>query len=325
MSEFKDPGLPPHRQRLTDIDPSAAKRSERIVSVLFFLSALGSVWSIVAYFIFPIESSAGSRSVHSNNMFFGLGIAFSLLCFGIAAVHWAKTLMLGTEISETRHPIRSSDEDRKQADEIIKTADSESGFTRRTMIKAALVTALAAFPLPAIVLFRGFAPQEDPVPLLSHTMWKKGIRLVHDPTGVPIKASDLTVGSIVHVIPDGLLDRHDKLEQRAKAVVLLIRMPLDQLRVSPERKMWHYKGIVAYSKVCTHLGCPVSLYEHRTHRLLCPCHQSQFDISDEAAVVFGPAARPLPQLPITVDSEGYLIAQSDFKEPVGPSFWERSL
>jgi ubiquinol-cytochrome c reductase iron-sulfur subunit len=80
---------------------------------------------------------------------------------------------------------------------------------------------------------------------------------------------------------------------------------------------------VAYSKICTHVGCPVALYEQQTHHLLCPCHQSQFDITHEAQVIFGPAKRPLPQLPITIDSEGYLVAQSDFHEPVGASFWER--
>ena len=92
---------------------------------------------------------------------------------------------------------------------------------------------------------------------------------------------------------------------------------------TPERASWSYDGIVAYSKVCTHVGCPVALYEQQTHHLLCPCHQSQFDVSDGAKVIFGPAARPLPQLPIEVDDEGYLVAQSDFTEPVGPSFWER--
>ncbi|MFC7587604.1 ubiquinol-cytochrome c reductase iron-sulfur subunit [Nonomuraea antimicrobica] len=80
---------------------------------------------------------------------------------------------------------------------------------------------------------------------------------------------------------------------------------------------------MAYSKICTHVGCPAALYEQNTHHILCPCHQSTFDATDGAKVIFGPAARPLPQLPITVDSEGYLIAQGDFEVPVGPSYWER--
>ena len=156
-------------------------------------------------------------------------------------------------------------------------------------------------------------------------MWKKGVRLTRDPNGVPIKASEVTIGSAFHVIPDTLKDVEEGfLNEKAKSAVLLMRLPLDQLNEAEDRKGWSYDGIVAYSKICTHVGCPVALYEQQTHHLLCPCHQSQFDVSNHCAVIFGPAARPLPQLPITVDAEGYLVAQSDFLEPVGPSFWERT-
>jgi ubiquinol-cytochrome c reductase iron-sulfur subunit len=86
---------------------------------------------------------------------------------------------------------------------------------------------------------------------------------------------------------------------------------------------WGHDGIVAYSKICTHVGCPVGLYEQQTHHLLCPCHQSTFDVTRDCEVIFGPAHRPLPQLKITVDAEGYLVADAPFLEPVGPSFWER--
>jgi len=86
---------------------------------------------------------------------------------------------------------------------------------------------------------------------------------------------------------------------------------------------WTVDGIVAYSKICTHVGCPVALYEQTTHHILCPCHQSTFDATRGAQVLFGPAARPLPQLPIGTDAEGFLVATSDYHEPVGPSFWER--
>ncbi len=95
------------------------------------------------------------------------------------------------------------------------------------------------------------------------------------------------------------------------------------MKIKKGRENWNVGGIVAYSKICTHVGCPAALYEQTTHHILCPCHQSTFDALDSAKVIFGPAARPLPQLPIGVDSEGYLIAKSDFNEPVGPSFWER--
>ena len=140
----------------------------------------------------------------------------------------------------------------------------------------------------------------------------------------PIKASDVTIGSVFHVIPQGLSEgQPDYFEEKAKAVALLVRLDPRVLKERPERADWSYDGIVAYSKICTHVGCPVALYEQQTHHLLCPCHQSTFDVADEAKVVFGPAKRPLPQLPIAVDTEGYLVARSDFNEPIGPSFWER--
>jgi ubiquinol-cytochrome c reductase iron-sulfur subunit len=175
------------------------------------------------------------------------------------------------------------------------------------------------------VLFRDLAPADEPGELLRHTMWDKGVRLTRDPSGTPIKASDVTYGSAFHVIPEGLNDAEDRLEQKAKAAVLLMRLRPEDLIEPDNKKDWSYQGIVAYSKICTHVGCPVALYEQQTHNLLCPCHQSQFDVSDQAKVIFGPASRPLPQLPIAIDDEGYLVAQSDFTEPVGPSFWEREL
>ena len=202
------------------------------------------------------------------------------------------------------------------------------------MTRWSAVAAIVASIIPGVTLFRGLAPHStpedptagDPVVLLKHTMWEEGARLVRDPDGTPIRAADVTLGSAFHVIPEELatLSHHDGyLEEKAKAIVLMMRLRPEQLIEAEDRKDWSYDGIVAYSKVCTHVGCPVALYEQQTHHLLCPCHQSQFDVTDHAKVIFGPAARPLPQLPITVDDEGYLVARSDFKEPVGPSFWER--
>jgi ubiquinol-cytochrome c reductase iron-sulfur subunit len=319
----ENPGFPPHRARVTDKDPKKRLRAERTVYTLFYLSIVGSIWAIAAYMLFPIESD-NIADVRLNTLFIGLGITLALLAMGFGAVHWGKALMADKEGIDVRHPVRGSDETTARAVEIFQQADEESGFGRRTLIRYSLIGALIAFPLPAVELFRGFWPQiQDPSSLLEHTMWAKGTRLTVDPSGTPIKASDVTIGSVFHVIPEGLNDKEDRLEQKAKAAVLLMRLDPDELHVSPSRKSWNYDGIVAYSKICTHVGCPVALYEHQTHHLLCPCHQSQFDITHEAKVIFGPAKRPLPQLPITVDAEGYLVARSDFTEPVGPSFWER--
>ena len=325
--QFENPGFPAHRERVTDLDPKRMKRAERVVYTLFYLSILGSVFAVFAYMFFPIENGA-TDSVRLNTLFIGLGIAFALFAIGIAAVHWGKAVMADKEGVDQRHPVRGTDETRARAVEIFKEADEESGFSRRTLVRNGLIGALIAFPLPAIALFRGLAPMDvDPNNQMKYTMWKKGSKLTHDPTGTPIKAEDLTIGSAFQVIPEGLVDLPEKemLDAKAKAAVLLVRLKPEDLKwSSPERESWSYQGIVAYSKICTHVGCPVALYEQQTHHLLCPCHQSQFDITEQAKVIFGPAARPLPQLPITVDAEGYLVALSDFTEPVGPSFWERS-
>jgi ubiquinol-cytochrome c reductase iron-sulfur subunit len=329
----QNPGLPPHRQRITDQDPAAMKRAVRTVYSLFYLSLAGSIWAIAAYMLFPIESGR-MIDIRHNNLFIGLGIALALLAIGIGAIHWSKAIMSDKEFIEPRHGTRGRDSTRDAAVQVFRDANEESGFGRRTAIRGSLIAALVASILPGITLFRGLAPEStpdnphagDPVHLLRHTMWEEGMRLAHDPSGEPIRAEDVTLGSAVHVIPQPLaeLSHHDGyLEEKAKALVLLMRLLPEQLPAEHNNLDFAYNGIVAYSKVCTHVGCPVALYEQQTHHLLCPCHQSQFDVSRSAAVIFGPAARPLPQLPITVDDEGYLVAKSDFTEPVGPSFWER--
>jgi len=185
------------------------------------------------------------------------------------------------------------------------------------------VSALALFPLTIVLPLIGNVGEDWDVSTFKHTWWKKGTKLAKDPSGQPIKAADVTIGSVFHVIPADLHEAPHPLDEKAKAVVLLVRLDPRDLKEADDRKGWSYDGIVAYSKICTHVGCPVALYEQQTHHLLCPCHQSTFDVADGAKVVFGPAKRPLPQLPIEVDAEGYLVAQSDFHEPVGPSFWER--
>lgn len=129
-----------------------------------------------------------------------------------------------------------------------------------------------------------------------------------------------------HNVKAGHSEWHGVLEAKAKAAVLLMRLNPSEFKddaLGRKARDWGFHGIVAYSKICTHVGCPVGLYEQQTHHLLCPCHQSTFDVTRDCEVIFGPAKRPLPQLKITVDDEGYLVAPQGFAEPVGPSYWER--
>jgi ubiquinol-cytochrome c reductase iron-sulfur subunit len=322
-SGLVNPGEPEHRLRVTDLDPKEEKKAERRVSGLFFVSIIGSILAVVFYIIFPITEDAPVESVRISTLSLGLAIALGLLGIGIGAVHWAKQLMPDQEIEEHRHGTRGTDATRAKAAEVFTLGNKESGFTRRAMVRNTLIGAVILTPVPAVALFRDLAPADEPTELLRHTLWDKGVRLTRDPSGTPIKASDVTYGSAFHVIPENIIGREDLLEQKAKAAVLVMRLRPEDLVEADDKKDWSYDGIVAYSKICTHVGCPVALYEQQTHHLLCPCHQSQFDVSHGARVIFGPASRPLPQLPIQIDADGYLVAQSDFLEPVGPSFWER--
>jgi ubiquinol-cytochrome c reductase iron-sulfur subunit len=279
----------------------------------------------VAYFAIDLGDDTTIATIRLQNALLGIGTAFAMLGIGTGIVHWAKALMPDHEVSEERHGIRSED-DRQAAVRIVDDIVEETGIKRRPLIRNTLLGAVALAPLPALAVFGDLGPRPDDK--LSHTMWApqegKLKRLTRDPDGTPIKASDVTIGSAFHVIPEGLNELHEgKLNEKAKAVVLLMRLNPESLKPSAGREDWGYNGIVAYSKICTHVGCPVALYEQQTHHLLCPCHQSTFDLTQECKVIFGPASRPLPQLPIAVDSEGYLVATSDFKEPVGPSYWER--
>lgn len=318
---FPDPGLPPHRDRVTDRHPAAARAAVRRVAMLFGLSVLGSIGFVVAYFATPADGTVAG--VRNSTLFLGLGLFLAMFGIGAAAVQWARTLMSDHEIAEPRHPQRTSDADRAAAVEVLREGAADSGIARRGVLKGALLSAVALAPLTVAVPLIGEIGGTWNTNAFRHTLWKKGTRLTHDPSGKPIKAEDVTEGSIFHVIPAGLKDSEHWIEEKAKAVVLMTRIDPAVLKEAPDRASWSYEGIVAYSKICTHVGCPVALYEAQTHHLLCPCHQSTFDIADGAKVIFGPANRPLPQLPITVDDEGYLVAQSDFTEPIGPSYWER--
>jgi ubiquinol-cytochrome c reductase iron-sulfur subunit len=322
---IKDPGLPAHQHRRSDDDPKYADRAERQVAILFALSALGTVLAIYSYifldsdaFIFiPVMGN-----VNEQQLFLGLGMALALFCIGAGAIHWAKTLMPDNEVIAERHEFRSPDEDRAEFLKTVKEGAGAAGLGRRPLIKRTLGLALGLSGLTPLLLLRDLGPL--PKDQLQKTSWKAGTRLVTDPGDRPIKASDLEVGAVAQTLPELAPGEERTLNNIGKDAVLLIRLRPEDFNLDAERLSWTHDGIIAFSKICSHMGCAVALYEQQTHHLLCPCHQSTFDVTRAAKVIFGPAARPLPQLAITVDAEGYLIAQAPFSEPVGPSFWERS-
>ncbi|MGQ4560294.1 cytochrome bc1 complex Rieske iron-sulfur subunit [Dermabacteraceae bacterium P7054] len=323
---FANPGLPPHVARHADTNPKAEKRTERMVAAMFLLSIVGTaIFTLSYFFVTPTginifaEPNTMSAVMYSN-LFTGLGLAISVFFIGAAAVHWAKTLMPDHEKVEERHAIAGDAETRAKAVQALSEGFAETGIARRPLIVGSMLAAFAALPIALIGPLGTLGPL--PGDKLFHTFWRKGLRVTQDVTGTPIKADDVTIGSIFHIMPEGLTaETPDYLEERAKAAAILVRV--DPRDVQDQESLKNgFAGILAFSKICTHVGCPVALYEQQTHHLLCPCHQSTFDVTDGAKVIFGPAHRPLPQLPIEVDDEGYLVATGDFPEPVGPSFWD---
>jgi ubiquinol-cytochrome c reductase iron-sulfur subunit len=335
---YANPGLPEHHWRPTDVDPKQEKRAERQVAALFGLSAICTVLFVVSYFTVGAEDTIAGLG--AQNVTLGLSLSGALLFIGIGIIQWARKLMADVEIIENRHPVSSSEEDRAATLTALNTGVEESGIGRRPLVRNSLLGAVGLVGVTAIVPLWDLGPTNakvkatDPYPGagLEHTLWQEGMRVVRDVIGTPIRPGDLEIGDLVNAEPEALFNGGEDGEPleglalqvgKSKGAVILVKMEPEQNTPGPGRENWSVDGILCYSKICTHVGCPISLYERTTHHVLCPCHQSTFDLADSARVVFGPAARPLPQLPLMLDSEGYLVAQSDFTEPVGPSYWER--
>jgi len=297
-------------------NPAQAKTATRIVAAIFTLAFLAGAGFIASYVIFGTGTVAGVQ--HSNWALGGtLGAAFLFL--GIGAIIWVRHIMPNVELTEERHTLASSPENKEAFKETFEEGAEASGFVSRPVLRRTLIAATVPLAVAPIVLLRDMGPL--PRRSLDTTVWRKGLRLMVYGTGRPITSAEFSSpGSIISVGPQGFLDDDDAM---AKAATIIIKFRPGELQ-APTNLNWTVDDIVAYSKICTHVGCPAALYEQTTHHILCPCHQSTFDAARGARVIFGPATRALPQLPIGVDSEGFLIALSDFHEPVGPSYWERS-
>jgi ubiquinol-cytochrome c reductase iron-sulfur subunit len=271
-------------------------RAERAIVAALGVSMLASLGLIVLYAL------GGGAQLE------GILLALALGGVGAAIVIWAIALLAAPIEVEERHSLESSGEERAGARDAL---DPEQISRRRFLVRllgGASAVLGAALVLPALSL--GPEPGRD----LFRTGWRAGSRVV-DANGTPIRPGDLPLGSVQTVFPSGEVGRPD-------SQTLLIRVRAEDLRLDAGRADWAPQGAIGYSKICTHAGCPVGLYRAEEHALLCPCHQSTFDVLRGAVPIFGPAARPLPQLPLEVDGDGYLVARGDFPEPVGPGFWD---
>jgi ubiquinol-cytochrome c reductase iron-sulfur subunit len=324
-----DEELPPP----TAEEIQSANRAEKVIVACFVLAFLAGCGFIAAYIGLPVgldRLAPGGNAIDAalrSNLALGTSLAVALLALAVGSLLWVRQVMPDVEIVEERHDLQSGPADRAAFQETFVQGAGYSQIVKRPLIRRSLL--LGTLPLVAapLVLLRDMGPL--PGTSLRHTVWSPGRRLLVYGTNQPLTSADFSApGSMITIVPEGYEDNPDAL---TKAAVILIKFRPGELAI-PTRTQgstlvgtmnWTVNNIVAYSKICTHIGCPVALYEQTTHHILCPCHQSTFDASTGATVVFGPAARPLPQLPMTVNTDGYLVAKSDFTQPVGPSFWER--
>ncbi len=244
-----------------------------------------------------------------------LFLAFSGVGLGLGV--WVRVVIGPEEVIEDRHPMQSPDEDRAifEQEFAASLGEAQVGGRRRFLLRMlGGVGASIGLAVAAPLLSLGPIFSRDSRNELFVTDWSRNRRLV-TPEGEPLRPEDVLVGQLVTVFPDGA-------GRPADAQAVLIGTNREQLDMAafPDAD-GVVDGLVCYSKICTHAGCPVGLYRAAVGELLCPCHQSTFDVNAGARVLSGPAGRALPQLPIGVDDEGYLVALGDFSEPVGPSFW----
>ena len=325
-----DPGLEPHLPRLTDVDEKAADRATRQVATFFGLVPVMAIGFVVVYFAVPGDAwvDFGPLRANSRNLLLGLTFGFALLFLGVGAVQWGRKIMSDQEMIDYRHPSHSSDDAKNYMLTQLDNVVDESRITRRKIIGRTLLAALATILLPMIVGLADLGPwptKKKRAETIEKTIWAPGVRVVNDVTFEPIKPENIEIGQLVNGEPANLQDLEGSAFQieKAKSAVIVVRMDPNSITIPPSRETWQIGGILCYSKICTHVGCPISLWEQQTHHLLCPCHQSTFDLGDAGKVVFGPAARPLAQLPIALDADGYIVAQRDFLVPPGPSYFER--
>ncbi len=313
----------------------AEKRVVRSIALLFLMSGFFALVFMVAYIWWPWRYELGNNANDYYTPILGISLALSLLSLGFAILSWAKKLLPHEVSIQTRHDQPSPPDEQLITGQTMLFVADELGVQRRPLLKGAIALGLAPLGLVAAAPLVGGLienPHKGKEPMMFHTGFDpvpqggKLVRLTRE-DGTPIRPDDVSVGGQMTVfpgIPGGATNQY------ADSPTLLIHLRADDAATTHQNSdndhanhgaMWG--NYVAFSKVCTHAGCPASLYEQQTNRLLCPCHQSQFLITDNARPIFGPASRRLPMLPLEVDADGYFVAASDYRETVGPDFWER--
>jgi len=251
--------------------------------------------------------------IGASNQWLGGSLALALLGLGLALAFWGRDLA-DDEVIAGRYPVPPDDLE-GQAKLATQLDDHVSVITRRSFLSKALVFGVAVFALSQVVLLGALGPW--PGDSLTTTGWRKGRRLVTE-DGEPIDSKTaLASGGFIVAFPEGG-------EDKANSQVVLLHFVNGDFVPQQGRESWSPSDFVAYSRICTHAGCPVAEYLDVAQKLVCPCHQSEFDLLHGARVIGGPASRPLPQLPLAIDADGFLVAQSDFTEDVGPGFWNAS-
>jgi ubiquinol-cytochrome c reductase iron-sulfur subunit len=273
------------------------RSATRLIAASFTVSALASLGLLITYILGGQPQVEGSL------------IAVSLGGLAVGFILWAHYLMPGGHFVEERESHASSPAERSSLEADLERSGDE--IQRRTFLGRIVLGALGLLGVAALFPVRSLGTK--PGRTLFHTSWTPGARLV-TAAGEGVSADTLELGGVLTVFPDGHITAAD-------SQTILLRVNTAEFTPLPGRETWSPDGYLAYSKVCTHAGCPVALYQAEAKELFCPCHQSAFDVFDGARPVAGPATRPLPQLPLAVDADGFLVAQGDFSAPVGPGFW----
>ncbi len=236
--------------------------------MLFTVSMLATLGFIASYVTIPTDKSIFVFPIgHLSAMNFALGLTLGVALFaiGAGAVHWARTLMSDMEIADERHPVEASPEVKTKVLADFKQGAKESQLGRRKLIRNTMFGALALFPLSGVMLLRDLGPL--PGTKLRHTLWSKGKLLVNMNTNEPLRPSDVAVGSLTFAKPEGLEENNEDFQTEiAKAALMIVRLQPDNIKDKRELE-WSHQGIVAFSKICTHVGCPISLYEQQTHHV----------------------------------------------------------